>query len=76
MQEIGDSYGYNITDYRCKHIGNIARREKKIKQIVQRNKKEITKDRIPHPYQYKANLYLIMQPYVADYLFQKEVQLF
>lgn len=76
MKEIGKGYSNYIREYSREHIGDIARWEKKIKQIVEPDKNEITKNRVADPNQDKAKLCFMMQPNVVEYLFQKGDQLF
>ena len=71
MKDVGIDDRQNIRHNRCRHIGYVSRWEVTFKEIIERDKDQITKDRIPNANKDKSYFLLMIQPKVMSNLFQR-----
>ena len=76
MKEISVGNGNYIRDHRRRHVGDISGRKKKIEQIVEPDKDQIAKNRVPDAHQDKADFRLMRYPQVVAHPLHKRVRLF
>ena len=76
MKEKSVGNGNYIREQRRRHVGNVPRRKKKIEQIVEPDKDQIAKNRVPDAHQDKADFRLMRYPQVIAHPLHKKVRFF